>query len=44
MRLIKNILVVMDSASDHQATLVQAINIAEKTSASIELFLVVYNR
>jgi universal stress protein E len=44
MRLIKNILVVMDSASDHQAALVQAINIAEKTSASIELFLVVYNR
>jgi universal stress protein E len=44
MRLIKNILVVMDSTSDHQAALVQAINIAEKTSASIELFLVVYNR
>jgi len=43
MRLIKNILVVMDSTSDHQAALVQAINIAEKTSASIELFLVAYN-
>ena len=43
MRLIKNILVVMDSMSDHQAALVQAINIAEKTSAGIELFLVVYN-
>jgi len=43
MKLIKNILVVMDSCSDHQAALVQAIKIAEKTSASIELFLVVYN-
>ncbi len=43
MKLIKNILVVMDSSSDHQAALVQAINIAEKTSASIELFLVAYN-
>ena len=43
MKKITNILVVMDSASDHQAALVQAINIAEKTSASIELFLVAYN-
>jgi len=33
----------MDSSSDHQAALLQAINIAEKTSASIELFLVAYN-
>lgn len=33
----------MDSTSDHQAALAQAINIAEKTSASIELFLVAYN-
>jgi len=43
MNLIKTILVVMDSCSDQQASLIQAINIAEKTSASIELFLVVYN-
>ncbi|PKH87048.1 universal stress protein [Colwellia sp. Bg11-28] len=43
MKDITNILVVMDAASDHQSALVQAINIAEKTSASIELFLVVYN-
>lgn len=43
MKAIKSILVVMDSSSDHQAALVQAINIAEKTSASIELFLVAYN-
>ena len=33
----------MDSSSDHQAALVQAIKIAEKTAASIELFLVAYN-
>jgi universal stress protein E len=43
MRLIKNILVVMDSTSNHQAALVQAIKISEKTSASITLFLVAYN-
>jgi universal stress protein E len=43
MKLIKNILVVMDSSSNKQAALVQAIKIAEKTSASIELFLVAYN-
>ncbi|MEI6894498.1 MAG: universal stress protein [Colwellia sp.] len=42
MQLIKRILVVMDDSTDHQASLVQAIKIAEKTSASIELFLVVY--
>jgi universal stress protein E len=42
MKSIKNILVVMDSTSDRQAALVQAIKIAEKTSASIELFLVAY--
>lgn len=33
----------MDSSTDHQAALVQAINIAKKTSASIDLFLVAYN-
>ncbi|KGJ86613.1 universal stress protein [Colwellia psychrerythraea] len=43
MKKIANILVVMDAASDHQSALVQAINIAEKTSANIELFLVAYN-
>ncbi|ALO34380.1 universal stress protein [Colwellia sp. MT41] len=43
MKSIDKILVVMDSSSDHQAALVQAINIAKKTSASIELFLVAYN-
>ncbi|GAW97584.1 MULTISPECIES: universal stress protein [Colwellia] len=43
MKSINKILVVMDSSSDHQAALVQAINIAKKTSASIELFLVAYN-
>jgi universal stress protein E len=43
-KLIKTILVVMDSCSNQQASLVQAIKIAQKTSASLELFLVVYNR
>lgn len=43
MKLIKKILVVMDSSSDHQPALVQAINIAKKTLASIELLLVAYN-
>lgn len=43
MKAIKRILVVMDSSTDHQASLVQAINIAEKTSATLELFLVAYH-
>jgi universal stress protein E len=43
MKLVKSILVVMDSSSNHQAALIQAIQIAKKTSASIELFLVAYN-
>ena len=43
MEAIKRILVVMDSSTDHQASLVQAINIAEKTSATLELFLVAYH-
>ena len=43
MQLINKVLVVMDSSSDHQPALVQAINIAKKTSASIELLLVAYN-
>ncbi|KGJ86506.1 universal stress protein [Colwellia psychrerythraea] len=42
MKFIKSILVVMDDNSDRQTALIQAINIAEKTSATIELFLVVY--
>ncbi|WP_019026189.1 universal stress protein [Colwellia piezophila] len=44
MRLIKEILVVMDDSSDHQPALVQAIKIAKQTSATIELFLVAYTR
>ena len=44
MKLIKSILVVMDASSNQQAALVQAVQIAKKTSASIELFLVAYNR
>jgi universal stress protein E len=43
MKLIENILVVMDPASDHQAALVQAIKIAKKTSATLELFVVAFN-
>jgi len=43
MKTINHILVVMDPASDHQPSLVQAIKIAKKTSATIELFVVAYN-
>ena len=43
MKAINHILVVMDPASDHQPALVQAIKIAKKTSAIIELFVVAFN-
>jgi len=44
MKSIESILVVMDSSSTHQAALVQAIKIAKKMSARIDLFLVAYKR
>ncbi|MBU2870166.1 universal stress protein [Colwellia sp. E2M01] len=44
MKSIENILVVMDSSSEHHAALIQGIKVAQKTSASIKLFLVAYNR
>ncbi|TYK66303.1 universal stress protein [Colwellia echini] len=44
MKSIESILVVMDSNSEHHAALVQGIKIAKKTSARLDLFLVVYNR
>jgi len=43
MKAISHILVVMDPESDHQPALVQAIKIAKKTSATLELFVVAYN-
>ncbi len=43
MKTINHILVVMDPASDHQPALVQAIKIAKKTAATIELFVVAFN-
>jgi len=43
MKAINHILVVMDPASDHQAALVQAIKIAKKTSATLELFVVAFS-
>jgi nucleotide-binding universal stress UspA family protein len=43
MKAINNILVVMDPASDHQPALVQAIKIAKKTAATLELFVVAFN-
>jgi nucleotide-binding universal stress UspA family protein len=43
MKAINNILVVMDPESDHQPALVQAIKIAKKTSATIDLFVVAFN-
>ncbi len=43
MKAISHILVVMDPKSDHQPALVQAIKIAKKTSATLELFVVAYN-
>jgi nucleotide-binding universal stress UspA family protein len=43
MNTINHILVVMDPASDHQPALIQAMKIAKKTSAMIELFVVAYN-
>lgn len=43
MKTINHILVVMDPASDHQPALVQAIKIAKKLSATIELFVVAYS-
>jgi len=43
MKTINHILVVMDPKSDHQPALVQAIKIAKKLSATIELFVVAYN-
>lgn len=44
MKLIESILVVLNSKSDYQSALVKAIEIAKSSSASIELFLVAYNR
>ncbi len=43
MKTINHILVVMDPKSDHQPALVQAIKIAKKLSATIELFVVAYD-
>jgi len=43
MKAINHILVVMDPTSDHQPALVQAIKIAKKTSATLELFIVAFN-
>lgn len=43
MKLIDNILVIMDASTEYQASLVQAIKIAKQTSATIDLFLVAYN-
>lgn len=43
MKTINHILVVMDPKSDHQPALVQAIKIAKKLSATLELFVVAYN-
>jgi len=44
MKTIKHILVVMDPLCAQQPALVRAISLAKQTSATIELFLVVYNR
>ncbi len=44
MKSIKHILVVMDPMTDQQVALLRAVNIAKKTSATIELFLVAYHR
>ncbi len=44
MKAIKHILVVMDPMYDQQPALARAISLAKKTSATIELFLVAYNR
>jgi len=43
MKTIKHILVIMDPKSDHQPALVQAIKIAKKLSATVELFVVAYD-
>jgi len=44
MKAIKHILVVMDPMCEHQPALTRAISLAKQTSATIELFLVTYNR
>lgn len=44
MKAMKHILVVMDPLCAQQPALVRAISIAKQTSATIELFLVAYNR
>jgi universal stress protein E len=44
MKEIKHILVVMDPMCEQQPALVRAISLAKQTSATIELFLVSYNR
>jgi universal stress protein E len=44
MKEIKHILVVMDPMCEQQPALARAISIAKQTSATIELFLVAYNR
>jgi len=44
MKAIKHILVVMDPMCDQQPALIRAISLAKQTSASVELFLVAYNR
>ncbi len=44
MRAIKHILVVMDPMCEQQPALARAISVAKQTSATIELFLVAYNR
>lgn len=44
MKAIKHILVVMDPMCEQQPVLARAISLAKKTSATVELFLVAYNR
>lgn len=44
MKEIKHVLVVMDPMCEQQPALTRAISLAKQTSATIELFLVVYNR
>ncbi len=44
MKAIKHILVVMDPMCEQQPALARAISIAKQTSATVELFLVAYNR
>ena len=44
MKAINHILVVMDPMVEHQPALKRAISLAKKSSATIELFLVAYNR